>query len=172
MMPRYAAFLRGISPMNAKMSELRRAFEVAGFTNVVSVLSSGNVVFDAERASVRALERRAEAGMQKHLGHSFVTIVRPVQRLEKLIRLNPFSAFELPPKAKRVVTFLRDKPTRKLRLPITADGTQILMMKGGMIYSAYVPSPKGAAFMAVIEKALGKEITTRSWDTVRKIVRK
>ena len=158
--------------MNAKMPELRRAFEVAGFTNVVTVLSSGNVVFDAERASVRALERRAEAGMQKHLGHSFVTIVRPVSGLKKILRLNPFSAFDLPSNAKRIVTFLRDKPSKKLRLPIEKDGAQILTMKGGMIYSAYVPSPRGAAFMVVIEKALGKEVTTRTWGTVAKVARK
>ena len=171
-MPRYAAFLRGISPMNAKMPELKRAFEVAGFTNVTTVLSSGNVVFDAERASVRTLERRAEAGMQKHLGHTFVTIIRPVQALKKLLQLDPFSAFDLPSNAKRVVTFLRSTASKKLELPIERDGTQILAMKGGAIYSAYVPSPKGAAFMAVIEKALGKDITTRTWDTVAKVTRK
>jgi uncharacterized protein (DUF1697 family) len=171
-MPRYAAFLRGVSPMNAKMPELRRAFELAGFTNVVTVLSSGNVVFDAERASVRALERRAEAAIHKHLGHAFVTIIRPVAGLRKLLWLDPFRPFTLPPKAKRVITFLRDRPTRKLRLPIEKDGTQILAMKGGMIFSAYVPSPKGAAFMAVIEKALGKDITTRSWSTVAKVIRR
>ena len=158
--------------MNAKMPELKRAFEVAGFTNVVTVLSSGNVVFDAERAPVQALERRAEAGMQQHLGRTFVTIIRPVRGLEKLLRLNPFSAFELPLYAKRVITFLRDKPTKKLRLPIQMHGTQILTSKTGTIYSAYVPSPKGAAFMAVIEKALGKDITTRTWDTVAKVARK
>ena len=171
-MPRYAAFLRGISPMNAKMPELKKAFEVAGFTNVATVLSSGNVVFDAERASVRSLERRAEVAMQKHLGHAFVTIIRPVPGLKKLLQLNPFSEFELPPNAKRIVTFLRDKPAEKLNLPIEKDGTQILAMTGGAIYSAYVPSPKGAAFMAVIEKALGKDITTRTWDTVAKVTRK
>lgn len=171
-MPRYAAFLRGISPMNARMPELRRAFEVAGFTNVVTVISSGNVVFDAAHASVRALERRAEAGMHKHLGHSFVTIIRPVQGLRKLLWLDPFKRFALPLNAKRVVTFLRDRPTRKLRLPIAVHGTQILAMRGGMIYSAYVPTPKGAAFMAVIERVLGKEVTTRTWDTVAKVARK
>jgi uncharacterized protein (DUF1697 family) len=171
-MPRYAAFLRGISPMNAKMPALRRAFEAAGFSNVVTVLSSGNVLFDAERASVRVLESRAEAGMQKHLGHSFVTIIRPVQGLRKLIRMNPFAQFTLPPNSRRVVTFLRDRPTKKLRLPIEKHGTQILTMRGGMIYSAYVPSPRGAAFMSVIENALGRDITTRTWDTVIKVSRK
>jgi uncharacterized protein (DUF1697 family) len=171
-MPRYAAFLRGVSPMNAKMPELRRAFERAGFTNVVTVISSGNVVFDAERASVRALERRAEAAMQKHLGHVFVTIIRPVNGLKKILRQDPLASFSLPPNAKRVITFLRDKPTKKLRLPIELHGTQILAMRGGMIYSAYVPSPKGAAFMTVIENALGKGVTTRTWETVVKVARK
>jgi len=28
-MPRYAAFLRGVSPMNAKMPELKKCFEAA-----------------------------------------------------------------------------------------------------------------------------------------------
>jgi uncharacterized protein (DUF1697 family) len=43
---RYAAFLRAVSPMNAKMPELRRAFEAAGFSDVKTVLSSGNVVWE------------------------------------------------------------------------------------------------------------------------------
>ena len=171
-MTRYAAFLRGVSPMNLKMPALRRAFRDAGFKNVVTVISSGNVVFDVEQASVRALERKAEAAMQKYLGHSFVTIVRPVKDLQKLLRLDPFKSFTLPPNSKRVVTLLRDRPTTKLRLPIEKDGTTILVMKGGMIFSAYVPSPKGAAFMAVIEKALGKDITTRTWDTIAKVARR
>lgn len=48
-MPRYAAFLRGVSPMNAKMPELKKAFEAAGFLEVKTVLSSGNVVFKRPR---------------------------------------------------------------------------------------------------------------------------
>jgi len=42
---RYAAFLRGVMPTNRKMPELKRCFEVAGFTEVKTVLASGNVVF-------------------------------------------------------------------------------------------------------------------------------
>jgi uncharacterized protein (DUF1697 family) len=171
-MPRYAAFLRGITPMNAKMAELRRAFEGAGFTNVVTVISSGNVVFDAERASVRAIERRAEEAMQKHLGHSFLTIVRPVEGLKKLLRLDPFKTLAFSPNAKRIVTFLRHRPTKKLRLPVEIHGSHILAQKGAMVYSAYVATPKGAVFMTVIEKTLGKDVTTRTWDTVARVARK
>jgi len=46
-MPRFVAFLRGVSPLNARMPELKSSFEAAGFRNVRTVLSSGNVVFDA-----------------------------------------------------------------------------------------------------------------------------
>jgi uncharacterized protein (DUF1697 family) len=61
-MPRYVAFLRGVSPVNAKMTDLKRCFEEAGFTHVRTVLSSGNVVFDSRSSSEAVLERRAEAG--------------------------------------------------------------------------------------------------------------
>src|ERR1041385_1159873 len=39
-MPRYAAFLRGVMPMNCKMAALKAAFEAAGFTDVKTVASS------------------------------------------------------------------------------------------------------------------------------------
>jgi uncharacterized protein (DUF1697 family) len=84
-MPRYAAFLRGVSPMNAKMPQLKAAFEAAGFADVKTVLSSGNVVFDARRASNAALQRKAEAAMREQLGREFLTIVRPVEALRELL---------------------------------------------------------------------------------------
>jgi uncharacterized protein (DUF1697 family) len=71
-MPRYAAFLRGVSPMNATMPALKAAFEAAGFTDVKTVLSSGNVVFTAPRAAESSLERKAEAAMAKHIGRAHV----------------------------------------------------------------------------------------------------
>ena len=75
-MPRYVAFLRGVSPMNAKMPELKRCFEEAGFGDVRTVLSSGNVVFDARAGSGPALARRIEEAMKERLGRTFHTIVR------------------------------------------------------------------------------------------------
>ena len=88
-MPRYAAFLRGVSPMNAKMPELKAAFEAAGFTDVKTVLSSGNVVFSATRASESSLQRKAEAAMGERLGKEFLTIVRPVDALRELLASDP-----------------------------------------------------------------------------------
>jgi uncharacterized protein (DUF1697 family) len=170
-MPRYAAFLRGVSPVNAKMPQLKSAFEAAGFTDVRTVLSSGNVVFSATRASESSLQRKAEAAMMKRLGHDFLTIVRPIDALREMLASDPYEAFGLARGAKRIVTFLRGDPSSRLPLPIELDGAQILSVRGGEVFSAYVPSPKGPVFMTLIEKTLGKELTTRTWDTVAKVAR-
>ena len=167
-MPRYVAFLRGVSPLNAKMPELKRCFENAGFSNVRTVLSSGNVAFDARRASEASIERRAEASMQETLGRTFYTIVRPADSLRGLLESDPFAAHAVPPTAKRVVSFLREPNRAKLVLPIDADGAMVLSMVGREVFTAYVPSEKGPVFMKLIEKAFGTDVTTRTWETVKK----
>ena len=168
-MPRYAAFLRGVSPMNAKMPELKKCFEAAGFTDVKTVLSSGNVVFTARPAAEAKLERTAEAAMKKRLGRAFLTIVRPVDALREILAADPYAAFRLPPGSKRVVTFLNEAPKSGLSLPLEVDGASILCLKGREVFSAYLRSPRGPVFMTLIERTLGANVTTRTWDTLKKV---
>ena len=170
-MPRYAAFLRGVSPMNAKMPEVKKAFESAGFTEVKTLLSSGNVVFTAPSAPEATLQRKAEAAMTKQLGRTFLTIVRPVEALRKMLASDPYQAFRLPTDAKRIVTFLLERPSSKVTLPDEVDGARILAVKGSEVFSAYLPTPKGPVFMTLIQKSFGSELTTRTWDTVTKVAR-
>lgn len=154
--------------MNAKMPELKRAFEAAGFSDVRTLLSSGNVVFSARKAPPRRLELRAEKAMQSQLGRSFGTFIRPAEHLQGLIEADPFAKFGLSPKSKRVVTFLRDAHTPALQLPIERDDASILAISGSEVLCAYVPGPNGPAFMALLERTFGTTITTRTLDTVRK----
>ena len=167
-MPRYVAFLRGVSPMNARMPELKKCFEAAGFANVRTVLASGNVVFDARAASEPALERKAEQAMQKAVGRSFYTIVRPVSHLNELLVTDPFAAHGVPARAKRVVSFLRDARSPRVALPLAQHEAAVLCLVGREVFSAYVPSEKGPVFMRLIENAFGTDVTTRTWDTVAK----
>jgi uncharacterized protein (DUF1697 family) len=167
-MQTYAAFLRGVSPMNVKMPELKRCLEATGFSEVRTLLSSGNAVFCSRAASRSALERKLEAAMKKHLGQAFMTFVRSVEELQKLIDSDPYRSFRLTSNSKRVVTFLRAEPRVRVRLPIELDGAKILSVRGMEVFSAYIPGPQGPVFMRLIEKTFGSEVTTRTWDTVRK----
>ena len=166
-MPRYVAFLRGVSPMNCKMAELKQCFEDAGFSNVRTILSSGNVVFDARAASLPKLEQRAQEAMQEGLDRAFDTHVRSTAELQALLDADPFAAFKLPADAKRIVTFVRSAKAG-LKLPIEQDGARILALRGGEVLGAYVRSDKGPVFMTLLERTFGKDITTRTLDTVRK----
>lgn len=165
---RYAAFLRGVSPMNCKMPELKKAFEKGGFTNVKTLLSSGNVTFDAPKTPIPALEGKVEAAIEKALGKPFFTIVRSIDELNALIATDPFKGVKLKPDSKRIVTFLRRPPTG-VELPIEQDNARVLKHEGNHLFTVYAPTPKGPVFMTLIEKAVGgKEQTTRTWDTVQK----
>jgi uncharacterized protein (DUF1697 family) len=157
--------------MNAKMPELKRAFESAGFSEVKTVLSSGNVVFDARRASETTLERAAEGAMEERLGQAFLTIVRPVDALRAILATDPYQTFKVSPAAKRIVTFLRQPAGTRLELPIEQDNARLLTLIGREVYSAYLPTPKGPVFMTLIERTFGRAVTTRTWDTVAKVAR-
>jgi uncharacterized protein (DUF1697 family) len=168
---RYAAFLRGVMPTNARMPELKRAFEAAGFANVKTVLGSGNLVFDSKAASPAVLEAKAQAAMRKVLGREFFTIVRSVDDLRALLASDPYRGARVAPAAKRIITFLRKPPAQAPDLPIERDNARILRLEGTHLFSAYLPTDKGPVFMAMIEKAVGKEQTTRTWQTVEKMAR-
>jgi uncharacterized protein (DUF1697 family) len=167
-MPRYVALLGGVSPANLKMPDLKRCLEMAGHTNVKTVLSSGNVAFDSVSGSVAAIERRIQAALTKQLGRSFYTIVRSVQELNDLIEADPYADFDLPINAKRGVTFARKLPSPKSPLPVERDGAQILAAGSREAFSVYSPGPRGAVFMEVIKATFGSEVTTRTWETVKK----
>ena len=167
-MARYVAFLRGVSPTNASMPALKACFEGAGFANVRTLLSSGNVAFDARAASEAAIERKAEQAMLKSLGRSFYTIVRPAAHLQALLATDPYAAHRVPARAKRVVSFLREVREPRIALPLAQDEAAVLCLVGREVFSAYLPSEKGPVFMKLIENAFGSDVTTRTWDTVAK----
>ncbi|MGZ5392370.1 MAG: DUF1697 domain-containing protein [Mycobacterium sp.] len=69
-MTRYAAFLRGVNVggVNLKMAEVAQAFEEAGFTNVRTILASGNVLLDS-RSGVDAVRKKAEKALRDTFGY-------------------------------------------------------------------------------------------------------
>ena len=157
--------------MNCRMSDLKAALENAGFTDVKTVISSGNAVFSSRSTSEKALERRCEEAIEAHMGRPFMTIVRTIDDLADLLERDPFARFSLPPMAKRNVTFLRTAPKPKPKLPLDLRGARILALDGREAFTYYLPHEADPAFMTVIEKTFGNRVTTRTWETVGRIVK-
>jgi hypothetical protein len=47
----------------------------------------------------------------------------------------------------------------------------VLALRGSEGFTAYERTPHGPVFMVLIGKAFGKDQTTRTWETIEKIVR-
>ena len=70
--------------------------------------------------------------------------------------------------AKRVVTFLRRSEGLCVELPVERDGASILKLAAGEVFTTYEPNPKGPVFRTWLERTVGKDITSRTLDTVKK----
>lgn len=154
-MTTYVALLRGIMPMNPNMKgeRLRETFESLGFKNVRTVIASGNVVFESNTKDMRTLEAEIEKALPQQLGFTSTTIVRSKEELERLVAKDPFKGIEDKKPNYLIVTFFKD---RKEELCTVID-----------IWTGKTPD-----FMRDIEKNHGKEITTRTWKTVHRILKK
>ena len=73
-----------IGRRTVKMAELRRIFESMGFSDVVTVLASGNVVFGSKRSDVRTLSRSIGRRLERELGYPVGVIVRSLDELEAI----------------------------------------------------------------------------------------
>ena len=67
-----------------------------------------------------------------------------------------------------MVTFLRHPSEASVKFPIKRNGASILELAATEVLSAYVPSAKGPVFMSLLERTFGKDITTRTLETVKK----
>jgi len=153
---KYVALLRGIGPGNPNMhqAKLKEFFENLGFKNVKPVISSGNVVFESNEANSKALEDKIETKIPPKLGFKSTTIIRNEGELYKLIKKNPFKGKDDLPESRFNVTFIKNPPSE---ITYTVDTTT----QGN--------TPK---IMLQLEKTHGKEITTRTWKTVLRILKK
>ncbi len=151
---KYVALIRGIMPMNPNMKsdKLKEFFESLGFQNVKTVIASGNVVFESPSNDSRKLEEKIEEELPKKLGFSKTTIVRSQTELENFVKTDPFKGVKDEKPNYLLVTFFKD---RKPEIATVID----------------LSGPKTPDFMAKMEKEYGKELTTRTWKTLHRILK-
>ncbi len=174
----YVAFLRGINVgrhHRVPMAELRKILEIKGLKDVQTLLNSGNAIFNSSPRQEADLGKELTVHLEEHFGFPIAVIVRTAEDLKRLVESNPFGRISLTPDLRLYVTFLRDKPERQFHLPATSEDEsfQILSITDKIACSVLDLSvhktPKG---MEMLETLFGKNITTRNWNTLNRIVGK
>ena len=171
----YVAFLRGINVGGntlIKMEDLRKAFESYGYGGVKTVLASGNVIFTAEEDPL-TLSQNITIKLQETFGHEIPVIIRSIEDLVKIEARQPFKGIEAAPQARFFVTFISENMEhRGMSVPSMQEGFQILSVSDGAICSMLNEQPGVGAvhLMSAIEREFGKKVTTRSWNTIVRIL--
>jgi len=172
---RYVALLRGIGPLNPNMrnEKLRGVFEDLGFGDVRTVITTGNVLFDADTSDVGALEQQIEAAWPERLGFHSTTIIRTVEEVQQLVATDPFAGEVETPGRSFQVTFLKHVPDPGVAAGGPEGGDFTSRAVGDRVICSVVDLTVARTpdLMRRMERTFGKQLTTRTWKTVHRIVR-
>jgi uncharacterized protein (DUF1697 family) len=177
-MPKYVAFLRAINVggHTVKMDQLRRLFEAMKFSNVQTLIASGNVIFDSPSKSPKILEGKIEQYLQKALGYRVATFIRSTAEVADIARYKPFSNSELNAESHVLyIGFLATTPTREAikKLGQLTTNVDDFHVKDREVYWLRRREIGESLFSgALLEKTLGMQATLRNCTTIRKIAEK
>jgi uncharacterized protein (DUF1697 family) len=168
-----AAFLRGINVGGNKkvaMSVLKAFFEDLGFTDVKTLLQSGNVVFSGKSKNDAQLETLLEKEAQKRLKLECDFFIRTPEDLERVIANNPFPREAERDPSHLIVLFLKTEAEQQHidNLAAAIVGPERVEGVGRETY-VYYGEGMGRSRLTnvVIEKRIGRA-TGRNWNTIGK----
>ncbi len=156
------------------MEKLKKVLEKEGYTNVKTLLASGNILFDAPKESEVLLEKKLEQILEAAFTFPIPVLIRTLEDLQKLKQSDPFKGIKVTPETRLYVTFLSEKPSTKLKIPYHSPDSDftILCVTNSEVCSVLIVNDRTRSVdsMAVLEKEFGKRVTTRNWNTVAKMV--
>jgi uncharacterized protein (DUF1697 family) len=167
-MIKYVALLRGIGPTNPNMhgSKLKSVLEDLGFSNVQTVISSGNVLFESDSTDTAAMEKRIEQAWPTKLGFNSATIVRSQKQLQTLSAHDPYKGLSHSRESYLLVTFFKHLPSG------LNDNFYDELDVHALCSIIDTTTAKTPDFMSKLERQFGKDITSRTWNTVQRILKK
>lgn len=173
-MPIHVALLRAVNVggRTLAMSELKKMFESLRFTEVRTILQSGNVVFGGGKRTGAALESFLESETLNRLKLRTDYIVRTAEEWNVIVGANPFRCEAENDASHLLVLPLKSAaaPADLAALRAAIQGREIVEAAGRELY-AYYPDGIGKSklTLGLIERMLKTRCTGRNWNTVLKI---
>lgn len=154
---------------------LRAVCTDLGFGNVATVISSGNIVFEASGGGPAEMEARLEKAWPDRLGFASTTILRSREELEALVDLRPFGDLEHGKETYLLATFAKAPVVVPFDPPHhpTGDAFEVVAATERELFTVSDTTVERTPdVMSWMERQFGKEITSRTWLTVSRILKK
>lgn len=171
---RLVALLRGINTGRAKriaMADLRQVLAEMGYSDVRTVLNSGNVVFDCSPAEAADSAARIEDALVLKLGVPAKVTVIGAGQLAEIVAQNCLQGVASDYSRLVVGVLKRPEEDRGKLEPLARQSWQPEAFALGR-HAAYIWCPDGvlaSRAAAAMGKALGDAVTSRSWSTISKL---
>jgi uncharacterized protein (DUF1697 family) len=172
---RYVALIRGINVGRAKrvaMADLRTLLSRLGYTDVRTILNSGNVVLTAPKPQPPVnIGKQIEQAMSEQLGVSGRVTVLTAAEFAGVVEENALVGVAKDP-ARLLVAFCSDRSRLKQLEEIGRQEWAPEAFAAGSL-AAYLWCAEGileSRLLEVVGPALGDSTTTRNWATVGRVL--
>jgi uncharacterized protein (DUF1697 family) len=170
---KYVCFLRGINVggKTVRMENLKEVFVSLGFVDAKTLLASGNVIFSSKEEIVAVLIKEIELALNRAFDMDISVVLRTVDYIQELVKSDPFKNIPNEPGMRLHVTFLKEKTKKSLVIPYESPKKDygIVCATNDEIFVVVKTEGKTTDAMTFLDKQFGKNVTTRSWNTVVKI---
>lgn len=176
-MKTYIALLRGINVgghHKIKMASLKEMFVALGFSEVITYIQSGNVVFQAAIDDRLLLKEKIEQGIKETYGFDIKIAVKSHKEWQNIINNNPFLKLNSQADISKLhVTLLSSKPKKddiEIVQATEKRANEELIFKDDYIYLHFPNGYGKSKFTNVfLERKLKVSTTTRNWKTMLRI---
>ena len=173
-MTRCVALLRGINVGKAKriaMADLRALIEGLGYTDVRTLLNSGNVVFGAPGGRTAAIAAEIEKAIVARFGFSAAVVVVTAKELEAIVAADPLSKVATNP-SRYLVAFVSDRNKLADTQPLSAQtwAPEALALGQGAAYLWCANGINESKLVLAFYRATRDAATMRNWATVLKLL--
>jgi uncharacterized protein (DUF1697 family) len=171
----YLALLRGINVGGngiIKMSNLKKAVEECGFTDVKTYIQSGNVIFRSALTDSSKVTRLLEECLLKKFNLNSAAVVITHQQIADVVA-------EVPPEwntsedIRCYIAFVRETVTVQdvINSVKLKEGVDFVKAGKGVVYmTTLISGLTKSGFTKLVGSKIYKEITMRNYNTTRKLL--
>ena len=174
-MTTYVALLYSIiidKSRRVAMADLRSIADKLGYQNPRTLVSTGNMIFEAEDQPVAKVEAALEKAFAEFHGKRVDIIIRRADDWRKLVAANPFPDESAANPDQVVVRVMRDRARPEIAdflRPYQTQGEQVSIVDGD-VWIAFASQPSLSKLLGQLApRRMGGIGTARNWNTVRRL---
>lgn len=172
---KYVALLRGVNVSGKNrvpMTELKQCFTDMGFTNVVTYINSGNVIFESDTSNDASLVQECEGAIEQYFGFRVICAVLTADELQDAMAHAP-AWWDKDPAVKNNALFVIAPATAQQVMKEVGDAKPEYEQVAGygqiIFWTAPLKTFSRTRYSNVVTSKAYQQITIRNANTVKKL---